>query len=451
MLLAISPIDGRYQNKTAPLQKLASEYGLIRYRVIVEIEWFKALCQYNDIPECPALTDSAKQYLEQIIQNFDEQAASDIKEIEQRTNHDVKAVEYYLSQLFKQHPDLSKHTPFIHFACTSEDINNTAYALMLKDCRTLLLQSMLRIYQTIDSFAKDMANQPMLSRTHGQTASPTTAGKEWANVAYRLSRQITQFEQLPLLAKMNGAVGNFNAHVCAYPNMNWPEFSEQFIHQLGLHYNPITTQIEPHDNLAEWCHTLMRFNTIGLDSCRDTWGYISLGYYKQRMKDGEVGSSTMPHKVNPIDFENAEGNFGLANAIAGFLAEKLPVSRWQRDLSDSTVMRNIGSVFAFTLLACESWSKGLQKLEVNEEALLNDLDHSPEVLAEAIQTVMRKYGIEDAYEQLKTFSRGQALTLKGIQDFVHQLNIPEVEKDRLLELSPDSYTGIAETLALDNA
>lgn len=446
-LTAISPIDGRYGNKVDALRPIFSEYGLIRYRVEVEVRWLQALAAQAEIIEVPAFSDEAHKILNAIVSEFSEADAEAVKNIEKTTNHDVKAVEYFLKQKIQHNAELTAVNEFIHFACTSEDINNLSYALMLKDGRSLILAEIDGCISAIQKLAIASAEQAMLSRTHGQSATPTTTGKEFANVVARMQRQRQQLAQVELLGKINGAVGNYNAHVVAYPALDWPKFAQGFVESLGLTFNPYTIQIEPHDYMAEYFHALSRFNTILIDFNRDVWGYISLGYFKQRTIAGEVGSSTMPHKVNPIDFENSEGNLGLANAILGFLSDKLPVSRWQRDLTDSTVLRNIGVGIAHTSIAIQSSLKGMSKLEINPAALNADLDQNWEVLAEPIQTVMRRYGIEKPYEKLKELTRGQRVTGEGMREFVAKLDIPEAAKQELLALTPHTYTGYAAELA----
>ena len=448
-LTAISPIDGRYSDKVDELRPIFSEYGLIRFRVQVEVRWLQALANQAEIVEVSTFSDCANQHLENIISHFSETDALRVKAIEKTTNHDVKAVEYFLKEKISGNAELEKVSEFIHFACTSEDINNLSYALMLKAGRTVILTQIEAVISSLTKLALDSAAQPMLSRTHGQSATPTTVGKEIANVVARLNRQKSQLEKVELLGKINGAVGNYNAHAVAYPEVNWADFAEEFVTSLDLTFNSYTTQIEPHDYVAEFFHALSRFNTILLDFDRDIWGYISLGYFKQRMIAGEVGSSTMPHKVNPIDFENSEGNLGLANALFGFLADKLPVSRWQRDLTDSTVLRNIGVGVAHTVIAIQATLKGISKLELNADALDNDLNANWEVLAEPIQTVMRRYGIEKPYEKLKELTRGHRITPEQMQQFVETLEIPAETKAQLLALTPRSYTGYAEQLARD--
>ncbi|WEV48054.1 adenylosuccinate lyase [Acinetobacter sp. ESL0695] len=449
-LTALSPLDGRYASKCDALRPYLSEYGLIHARVTVEIRWLQALAKHDEITEVKTFTDSTNQFLDAIVSDFSEEDALRIKEIERTTNHDVKAVEYFLKEKIAHLDELKDSGEFIHFACTSEDINNLSHALMLKQGRDVLIQSMKEILNAISTLAKTHASQPMLSRTHGQTASPTTLGKEFANVAYRLARQIKQFENVELLGKINGAVGNYNAHLSAYPNIDWEAHAQAFVESLGLSFNPYTTQIEPHDYMAELFDALRRFNTILIDFNRDVWGYISLGYFKQRLKEGEVGSSTMPHKVNPIDFENSEGNLGIANAVLAHLGEKLPISRWQRDLTDSTVLRNMGVGFAQSLIAFEACLKGVGKLELNAQRLLEDLNQSQEVLAEPIQTVMRRYNVEKPYEKLKALTRGQAMTREMMVDFVNGTELTQVpaeERARLAELTPATYTGNAEDQA----
>jgi len=447
-LTNLSPVDGRYAGKVDSLRPILSEFGLIRFRVLVEIRWFQALAQEPAIIEVPPFSDEANAHLEAIVADFSVADAERVKTIEKTTNHDVKAVEYFLKERIADVPELAKVGEFIHFACTSEDINNLAYALMLQEARHKeLLPDMAELIEAAWIMAHDYSAQPMLSRTHGQAATPTTVGKEFANVAARLERQYAQLDSVELLGKVNGAVGNYNAHVIAYPEVDWPCFGRDFVESLGLNFNPYTTQIEPHDYIAEYFHALARFNTVLIDFNRDVWGYISQGYFIQKTIAGEVGSSTMPHKVNPIDFENSEGNLGLANALFGHLAEKLPISRWQRDLSDSTVLRNIGVGIAHTLIALESTLKGLSKLELNPAALDADLDANWEVLAEPIQTVMRRYGVEKPYEKLKELTRGRRIVVEELKVFITQLEIPEDAKQRLLTLTPRAYTGYAEILA----
>jgi adenylosuccinate lyase len=443
-LTAISPVDGRYGSKTETLRPIFSEYGLIRHRVVVEVRWLQALARHPDIQEVPPLGTHAERVLNEIIDRFSEQDAQRVKNIERTTNHDVKAVEYFLKEKIAGNEELEAVSEFIHFACTSEDINNLAYALMLREGRNQALLPLLdAVIHEITGLAHHYADQPMLARTHGQTASPTTVGKEMANVAARLRRQREQFAAVPVLGKINGAVGNYNAHLVAYPAIDWPAFAREFVCGLGLEFNPYTTQIEPHDYIAEQFDALARFNTVLIDFCRDVWGYISLGYFRQKTVAGEVGSSTMPHKVNPIDFENAEGNLGIANALFTHFAAKLPVSRWQRDLSDSTVLRNLGVAVAHCMIACESCLKGISKLQVNPRRTAEDLDNSWEVLAEALQTVMRRYGIEKPYEKLKDLTRDQAVTRSTLAEFIQTLDLPDEVKAELSSLTPASYTGNA--------
>ena len=446
-LTAISPIDGRYANKVEPLRPIFSEYGLIRYRVLVEIRWLQALSVHPLIPEVSPFSNTANALLNRLVDEFSPDDAQRVKDIEKTTNHDVKAVEYWLKEKIAGCEELEQVSEFFHFACTSEDINNLSYALMLQEGRLVMLLQMDDCIQAIQQLAHDTAAQPMLSRTHGQSATPTTVGKEFANVVARLTRQRQQLNNVALLGKINGAVGNYNAHAVAYPDMDWEEFAECFVESLGLQWNPYTTQIEPHDYVAEFFHAFSRFNTILLDFDRDVWGYISLGYFKQKTIAGEVGSSTMPHKVNPIDFENSEGNLGIANAMFSFLAEKLPVSRWQRDLTDSTVLRNIGVGIAHSSIAIQSTLKGISKLQLNVDAINADLNANWEVLAEPIQTVMRRYGIEKPYEKLKELTRGQRITPEQLQVFIEKLELPDVAKQELLALKPDNYLGYAERLA----
>ena len=445
-LTALSPLDGRYASKCDALRPFLSEFGLIHARVTVEVRWLQALANRPEITEVPPFSTVTNTALDAIVTDFSEADANRIKDIERTTNHDVKAVEYFLKEKIAHIDELKNAGEFIHFACTSEDINNLSHALMLKSGREVLVESMQQIVDAIATLAETHAEQPMLSRTHGQTASPTTLGKEMANVAYRLARQIKQFKQVELLGKINGAVGNYNAHYSAYPEINWPAHSQAFVESLGLDFNPYTTQIEPHDYIAEMFDALRRFNTILIDFNRDVWGYISLGFFKQRLKDGEVGSSTMPHKVNPIDFENSEGNLGLANAVLAHLGEKLPISRWQRDLTDSTVLRNMGVGLAQSLIAFEACLKGIGKLELNAARINEDLDNAQEVLAEPIQTVMRRYNVEKPYEKLKTLTRGQAMTREMMVDFVNgnELEaVPVADRARLAEMTPATYTGNA--------
>jgi len=448
-LTSISPIDGRYSAKTGPLKAIFSEYGLIKYRLLVEVRWLEAMSKNSQISEVPEFSLKSKNVLSNIVDNFSLADAKVIKEIEKTTNHDVKAVEYYLKEKVSSNPELQNVNEFIHFACTSEDINNLSHALMLEDGRQVLLDEMRKTLNLITDLAKDNADVAMLSRTHGQTASPTTLGKEMANFSYRLMRQIEQLEEVKIMGKFNGAVGNFNAHISAYPNLDWPNTSKNFIESLGINYAPYSSQIETHDYIAEYFHALNRFNTILIDFCRDVWGYISLGYFTQKTIEGEVGSSTMPHKVNPIDFENAEGNLGLAIAIGEHFATKLPISRWQRDLTDSTVLRNLGVSCAHCLISYASISKGISKLEVNQDKLIDDLNEAWEVLAEPIQTVMRRYGVKNPYEKLKSLTRGKKIDAKILADFIGSLDIPEDAKEELRKLTPMNYIGDAIKLARD--
>jgi adenylosuccinate lyase len=447
-LTALSPLDGRYGSKTAALRPYLSEYGLIHHRVIVEIEWLKALAAQPDIPEVPAFSAQALAHLDAIRNDFSEADAQRVKDIESRINHDVKAIEYFIKEKLEPVAELDAVKEFVHFACTSEDINNLSHALMLKGAReAVLLPAMDTLTGAIEDLAIEYADLPMLARTHGQPASPTTVGKEMANVAHRLQRQRRQVSASPLLGKINGAVGNYNAHLSAYPDIDWPAFAEQFVTSLGLEWNPYTTQIEPHDNVAELFDAIARFNTVVLDFDRDVWAYISLGYFKQKVIAGEVGSSTMPHKVNPIDFENSEGNLGIANAILNHLSAKLPVSRWQRDLTDSTVLRNEGLGYGYSLLAWQSTLRGCGKLEANPERLGEDLMNNWEVLAEPIQTVMRRYGIEEPYEKLKALTRGKGIDQASLKTFIEGLDIPAEARDQLLAMTPASYIGNAEQQA----
>ncbi len=443
-LTAISPIDGRYRNKADALATYFSEFALIRYRVIVEVRWLQCLAAHPQVTEAPAINPDANQVLENIISEFSLDDAQRVKDIEATTNHDVKAVEYFIKEKVSSHQDLAKQMEFVHFACTSEDINNLSYALMLKEGRDeVMLPLMRQVIDKVKSLAHEHAEQALLSRTHGQTASPSTVGKEFANVVARLERQFTQFANNEVLGKINGAVGNYNAHLSAYPDIDWQSNAEQFVTSLGLTWNPYTTQIEPHDYIAEMFSAICRFNTILIDLDRDVWGYISLGYFKQKTIAGEVGSSTMPHKVNPIDFENSEGNLGIANAVMQHLAEKLPISRWQRDLTDSTVLRNIGVGFAHSVIAYHASLKGLSKLSIAPEKLLEDLDNSWEVLAEPIQTVMRRYSVDQPYEKLKALTRGQKINQQVLEQFVDTLDIPEEGKAQLRALRPENYIGNA--------
>jgi adenylosuccinate lyase len=447
-LTALSPLDGRYAAKVAPLRPLLSEYGLMHRRVQVEVEWFIALSDAG-FAEFKPLTEASRGLLRGLVARFSEADAQAIKDIERTTNHDVKAVEYWLKSRFENSAELKAASEFVHFACTSEDINNTSHALMIKAARAeVLLPAIDRIVDKLTAMAHTLAEVPMLSRTHGQTASPTTVGKEIANVVARLAHSRERIAAVKLLAKMNGAVGNYNAHLAAWPEFDWEGFSRQVVEQpLGLTFNPYTIQIEPHDWMAELFDAVTRTNTILIDWSRDVWGYVSLGYFKQRTKAGEIGSSTMPHKVNPIDFENAEGNFGLANALLTHLSQKLPISRWQRDLTDSTVLRNMGVALGYAVLGYDSLLRGLDKLEINEEALAADLDAAWEVLAEPIQTVMRRYGLPNPYERLKELTRGKAITGEAMARFIDTLELPEAEKLRLKAMTPGSYTGAAAALA----
>ncbi|MEL0637792.1 adenylosuccinate lyase [Marinomonas sp. TI.3.20] len=443
-LNAISPIDGRYGSKTNVLRRSVSEYGLLRMRVIVEVRWLQALAKHPQIIEVPALSDEASALLDQLADNFSEADAQAIKDIEKTTNHDVKAVEYFIKNQMANNAELAAISEFVHFACTSEDINNLSHALMLREALEVGITPELKnIITAIQDLAIEHAEQPMLSRTHGQTASPSTVGKEMANVAARLSRQLKQIENVEFLGKINGAVGNYNAHFSAYPDVDWQAHAEAFVTSLGLSWNPYTTQIEPHDYIAELFDAICRFNTILLDFDRDVWGYISMGFFKQKTIAGEIGSSTMPHKVNPIDFENSEGNLGIANAIMGHLSAKLPISRWQRDLTDSTVLRNLGVGLAHSLIAYQSTLKGISKLEINAPRLDADLNSAWEVLAEPIQTVMRRYGIESPYEKLKELTRGRTIDQATIEAFVDTLEMPEDAKVELKKLTPATYIGNA--------
>ena len=447
-LLALSPLDGRYAGKVDALRPIFSEYGLLKARVKVEVEWLLALAAEPGIVELSPFSDAAVARLRALASAFSTADAARVKEIERTTNHDVKAVEYFIKERLKDDAELGPSLEFVHFACTSEDINNLSYALMLEQGRSeVLLPALDKVIEQLRALAHAQAAQPMLSRTHGQTASPTTLGKEIANVVARLQRQRRQIAAVELTGKINGAVGNYNAHVVAYPEVDWPAFAQRFVESLGVIFNPYTTQIEPHDNVAEIGDATRRANTILVDLARDIWGYISLGYFKQTLKEGEVGSSTMPHKVNPIDFENAEGNFGLANALFEHFSAKLPISRWQRDLTDSTVLRALGTAFGHTLVALDSLAKGLGKLTVAPERLNADLDAAWEVLAEAVQTVMRRHGLPNPYEQLKALTRGQGITAESMRAFVESLDLPVDAKQRLRDLTPATYVGLAEKLA----
>jgi len=448
-ITALSPLDGRYQTKVEPLRFYFSEFALIRYRVQVEVAWLKALSNEPGVVEIPPFSNETNAQLDVLVTNFSVPDGEAIKAIEATTNHDVKAVEYWLKQTLADNAEVARTAEFIHFACTSEDINNLSHGLMLKSSlKQVMLPTLDKIIVRLIELAHQLADVPMLARTHGQPATPTTLGKEIANVVYRLQRGKRQLATVSILGKMNGAVGNYNAHLSAYPDLDWEKFAKTFVEQLGLEFNPYTTQIEPHDTMAELFDAYARINTILLDLNRDIWGYISLGYFKQKTKANEVGSSTMPHKVNPIDFENSEGNLGIANALLRHLSEKLPVSRWQRDLTDSTVLRNMGVALGHTLLAYDSCVKGLNKLDVNPAQLLVDLDNTWEVLAEPIQTVMRRYGVANPYEQLKALTRGKGgITRETLQQFIADLNIPEEEKNRLLAMTPRNYIGKASALA----
>ena len=449
-LTALSPLDGRYASKVEALRPIFSEFGLMHRRVQVEIEWLLALAAEPGIRELPPFTQTQVKQLHTIADSFAIEEGARIKAIEATTNHDVKAVEYFIKERIGADPALAQAREFVHFGCTSEDINNLSYALMLRDAREqVLLPQFEAVIDQLRGLAHANAALPLLSRTHGQTASPSTLGKEVANVVARLQRQRQQLAAVEISGKINGAVGNYNAHVITYPDVDWSAFSQRFVESLGLDYNAYTTQIEPHDGVAEYCDAVRRANIILIDLARDIWGYISLGYFKQTLKAGEVGSSTMPHKVNPIDFENAEGNFGLANALLGHFAEKLPISRWQRDLTDSTVLRALGTAFGHTLVALESLKKGLGKLNVNAERIAADLDASWEVLAEAVQTVMRRYGLPQPYEQLKALTRGHGITKDSMREFIGGLDLPAEAKQRLLALTPGGYIGLAEGLAKD--
>lgn len=449
-LLALSPLDGRYAGKVDALRPIFSEYGLIKARVKVEIEWLLALAAEPGIAELPPFADAAAARLRALADGFSVADAARVKDIERTTNHDVKAVEYFIKERLKDDAELGPSLEFVHFACTSEDINNLSYALMLNEARqTVMLPKLDALIEKLRSMAHAHAALPMLSRTHGQTASPTTVGKEVANVVARLRRQGEQLAAVSLGGKINGAVGNYNAHVASYPDVDWPAFAQRFVESLDLDFNAYTTQIEPHDGIAEISDAQKRIGTVCIDLCRDIWGYISLGYFKQAVKAGEVGSSTMPHKVNPIDFENAEGNFGIANALFEHFAAKLPISRWQRDLTDSTVLRALGTAFGHALIGYDALLRGLDKLSVNPERLAADLNASWEVLAEAVQTVMRRHGLPNPYEQLKALTRGQGITEASMREFIGSLDLPEIDKRRLLDMTPGSYTGLAEKLARD--
>ena len=443
-LMAISPLDGRYQSKCAELSSYFSEFALMRYRVEVEVRWMQKLAAHSAIEELPEISAVGTTFLDRIVTEFSLEDAERIKDIEATTNHDVKAVEYFLKQKLSTQPDLVEQQEFVHFACTSEDINNLAHGLMLKNGRDQVLAPVLNeLIDVLTGLSKDFASQPMLSRTHGQAASPTTVGKEFANVVYRLKRQREQIQHCEILGKINGAVGNYNAHTAAYPDIKWQSLSEEFVEELGLGWNPYTTQIEPHDYIAELFSAVVRFNTVLLDFNRDIWAYISLGFFRQRTMAGEIGSSTMPHKVNPIDFENSEGNIGIANAVLNHMAEKLPVSRWQRDLTDSTVLRNMGVGIAHSLIAYKATLKGLSKLELNAATIDADIDSSWEILAEPIQTVLRRYRIDQPYEKLKELTRGKQIDQQSIQAFIEGLQIPDSAKQELKAMTPRSYIGNA--------
>ncbi len=443
-LTAVSPVDGRYGRATTDLRLIFSEYGLIRHRVLVEVRWLQMLSDHAGISEVPPFSEHANQILNHLVERFDEEDAQRVKAVERTTNHDVKAVEYFIKEKIAGNDELEAISEFIHFACTSEDINNLSHALMLSESRTqTILPKMDEIIDAMTQMAHELADAPMLCRTHGQPASPSTMGKEIANIVYRLRRQREQMVNIEFLGKINGAVGNYNAHLSAYPELNWEEIAQNFIESLGLNWNPYTIQIEPHDYIAEFFHVISRFNSILLDYDRDIWWYISMGYFKQRTIEGEVGSSTMPHKVNPIDFENSEGNLGIANALMGHLAEKLVISRGQRDLTDSTVLRNLGVGIAHSLIAYNATLRGISKLEINRERLLEDLDNTWEVLAEPIQTVMRRYGVDSPYEKLKALTRGQGITKEALLTFVDGLDIPEEAKASLRKLTPANYIGNA--------
>ncbi len=447
-LLALSPLDGRYAGKVEALRSIFSEYGLIKARVTVEVEWLLALAAEPGIAELKPFSDAAKQRLRALASGFSVEDAAKVKQIERTTNHDVKAVEYFIKQTLDGDAELGPALEFVHFACTSEDINNLSYSLMLSQAReSVLAPTLEQLANKLRAMAHEYAGLPMLSRTHGQTASPTTVGKEIANVLARLARQQKQLAQVELPGKINGAVGNYNAHIVAYPEVDWPAFAERFVQSLGLDFNPYTTQIEPHDGIAELCDAQRRINTLLIDLCRDIWGYISLGYFKQTVRAGEVGSSTMPHKVNPIDFENAEGNFGIANSLLTHFSGKLPISRWQRDLTDSTVLRALGTGFGHSLIALDALQRGLGKLSANPERLVADLDAAWEVLAEPVQTVMRRYGLANPYEQLKALTRGQGISESAMREFIAGLDLPAEAKARLLALTPGAYVGLAENLA----
>ena len=448
-LTALSPLDGRYRDKVSRLADHFSEFGMIRYRILVEVEWLKALCAADALADIPSLSSNTVRELDAVVRDFSEIDGEAVKQIEARTNHDVKAIEYWLKEKLSDNREIAGVTGFVHFACTSEDINNLCHALMVKEARAqVMLPAIDALIERLTALAHSTASMPMLSRTHGQPATPSTLGKEMANVVHRLRRQRSRIADVPLTGKINGAVGNYNAHVAAFPDFDWEKFCREFVEKLGFEFNAYTTQIEPHDSLAELFDAFAGLNTVLLDLDRDIWGYISIGYFKQRVKEGEVGSSTMPHKVNPIDFENSEGNLGLANALLSHLSSKLPVSRWQRDLTDSTVLRNVGVALGYSLLAYDACLRGLNKIEPDPKRLADDLNANWEVLAEPIQTVMKRYGIEDAYEKLKALTRGKAgINRDSLHEFIRGLAIPPAEKDRLMALIPASYTGLAEQLA----
>ena len=448
-LTALSPLDGRYRDKVSRLADHFSEFGLIRYRILVEVEWLKALCAADALADIPSLSSNTVRELDAVVRDFSEIDGEAVKQIEARTNHDVKAIEYWLKEKLSDNREIAGVTGFVHFACTSEDINNLCHALMVKEARAqVMLPAIDALIERLTALAHSTASMPMLSRTHGQPATPSTLGKEMANVVHRLRRQRSRIADVPLTGKINGAVGNYNAHVAAFPDFDWEKFCREFVEKLGFEFNAYTTQIEPHDSLAELFDAFAGLNTVLLDLDRDIWGYISIGYFKQKVKEGEVGSSTMPHKVNPIDFENSEGNLGLANALLSHLSSKLPVSRWQRDLTDSTVLRNVGVALGYSLLAYDACLRGLNKIEPDPKRLADDLNANWEVLAEPIQTVMKRYGIEDAYEKLKALTRGKAgINRDSLHEFIRGLAIPPAEKDRLMALIPASYTGLAEQLA----
>lgn len=448
-LTALSPLDGRYRDKVSRLSDYFSEFGLIRYRILVEVEWLKALCAAKALDDIPVLSPATVRQLDAVVRDFSVIEGEEVKQIEARTNHDVKAIEYWLKEKLSDNPEIAGVTGFVHFACTSEDINNLCHALMLRDARAqVILPAVDALIERLTALAHSTASLPMLSRTHGQPATPSTLGKEMANIVHRLRRQRLRVASVSLMGKMNGAVGNYNAHLAAFPDFDWEKFCRDFVEKLGFEFNAYTTQIEPHDSMAELFDACIGLNTVLLDLDRDVWGYVSIGYFKQKAKEGEVGSSTMPHKVNPIDFENSEGNLGLANALLSHLSSKLPISRWQRDLTDSTVLRNMGVALGYSLLAYDACLRGLNKLEPDPKRLADDLNANWEVLAEPIQTVMKRYGIEDAYEQLKALTRGKGgISSETMHQFIRSLALPPAEKERLLALTPATYTGLAEQLA----